>query len=307
MPSSNTPTLRQQRLGAELRKLRDRAGLSATAAASLLGVNQSRISNIEAGRYAVSADRVRAMARNYTCPDGRLVEALAGMTGGRTRGWWEEYRDILVPGLLDLAELEHHATALRIASVVHMPGVLQTTQHAHTIFSEAIPPLAGYEVEHRVSFRIKRQVVLYGDRPTPLTAILHEAALRMGFGGPETTREQLEHLVEMIEHEHITILVIPFGAGTFPGSGQPIVYAHGPVPQLDTVQLDTDHGCEFIDAEAKLVMYRSVLERMESCALEPAKSRDLIHGRERRPRHHPHHHPHRPARPHTQRQSGPPR
>ncbi|MEU5638222.1 helix-turn-helix domain-containing protein [Streptomyces milbemycinicus] len=278
MPSSITPTLRQQRLGAELRKLRERAGLSTTAAASLLGVNQSRISNIEAGRYAVGADRVRAMARNYTCSDGPLVEALAGMTGGRTRGWWEEYRDILVPGLLDLAELEHHATALRIASVIHMPGVLQTTQHARTIFSEAIPPLVGYEVEHRASFRIKRQAVLYGDRPTPLTAILHEAALRMGFGGPDTTRGQLEHLVKMGEHEHITILVIPFGGGTFPGSGQPIVYAHGPVPQLDTVQLDTDHGCEFIDAEAKLVMYRSVLERMESCALEPAKSRDLIHG-----------------------------
>ncbi|WP_040907040.1 Scr1 family TA system antitoxin-like transcriptional regulator [Streptomyces griseoflavus] len=46
---------------------------------------------------------------------------------------------------------------------------------------------------------------------------------------------------------------------------------------LDTVQLDTHHGCEFLDAEAQLNKYRSVLDRMESNALKPAESRDLIH------------------------------
>ncbi|MCZ9337923.1 helix-turn-helix domain-containing protein, partial [Streptomyces sp. TRM76130] len=63
MPPATTTTLRQQRLGSELRKLRERAGLTSTAAAALLGSPQARISNIEAGRYAVSADRVRTLAR----------------------------------------------------------------------------------------------------------------------------------------------------------------------------------------------------------------------------------------------------
>jgi transcriptional regulator with XRE-family HTH domain len=277
MPPASVTTLRQQRLGAELRKLRERAGLTSTAAAALLGAPQARISNIEAGRYAVSADRVRTLARNYSCADDAYVDALAAMTGGRKRGWWEEYRDTLPSGLLDLAELEHHATALRVAVTIHMPGLLQKTEHARATMREAVPPLRPYEIEHRVSYRVKRQAVLFEDPPTRYTAIVHEAALRMGFGGPDIARAQLGHLLDMSEHDTVTVLVIPFGQTGFPAAGQPITYAHGPVPQLDTVVLDTDHGCEFLDAEAQLNRYRRVLDRMESSALPESKSRDLIH------------------------------
>ncbi|WP_329221164.1 helix-turn-helix transcriptional regulator [Streptomyces sp. NBC_01485] len=277
MPPAPTATLRQQRLGAELRKLRERAGLTSTAAAALLGGPQARISNIEAGRYAVSAERVRTLARNYTCADEAYIDALAAMTGGRKRGWWEEYRDNLPSGLLDLSELEHHATALRVAVTVHMPGLLQTSEHARATMREAVPPLRPYEIEHRVSYRVKRQAVLFEGTTTPYTAIVHEAALRMGFGGPDIARAQLDHLLELSEQPTIAVLVIPFGQTGFPASGQPITVAEGPVPQLDTVVLDTDHGCEFLDAEAQLDRYRSVLDRMESRALPEPKSRDLIH------------------------------
>jgi len=199
------------------------------------------------------------------------------MTGTRTRGWWEEYREFLPVGLLDLAEVEHHATYVRVATMVHIPGLLQTAEHARVVFNAGIPQLAPYEVEHRVSHRIKRQAILYGDTPTPLTAIIHEAALRMGYGGTPVARAQLEHLGDMSERENVTIVVIPFGAGPLPGSGQSVDYLGGSVSQLDTVQLDTDHGNELLNAEAQLVNYRSVLDRMESYAFKPAASRDLIH------------------------------
>lgn len=39
LPPTNNPTLRQRRLGAELRKLRERSGLTVTQGAALLGVN----------------------------------------------------------------------------------------------------------------------------------------------------------------------------------------------------------------------------------------------------------------------------
>ncbi|MFF3988895.1 Scr1 family TA system antitoxin-like transcriptional regulator [Streptomyces sp. NPDC001797] len=42
-------------------------------------------------------------------------------------------------------------------------------------------------------------------------------------------------------------------------------------------QLDTHHGCEFLDGEAQLRKYRSVVDHMEACALTPQASRDLIH------------------------------
>ncbi|GHG72517.1 helix-turn-helix domain-containing protein [Streptomyces griseocarneus] len=276
MPVRSNPTGRQLRLGAELRKLRERADMSSTEAGRLLGTNQAQISNIEASRIGVSADRVRALARNYECSDHALIDALAGMTGERKRGWWEQYRGILSAGLLNLAELEHHATSLRGAYVAHLPGLLQTPEHARAIFRQVVPELSPPEVEHRVSHRIKRQAVLYRDKPTPCATVIHEAALRMRFGGASTAASQLQHILKMSEQEHITVRVIPFDAGDFPGAGQSILYATGPVHQLDTVHLDTEVGSVFLDSDAQLARYRVVLDRMEAIALPVSQSRDVI-------------------------------
>lgn len=270
------PTLRQRRLAAELRKLRERAGLTSTAAAASIGIQQARMSMVEAGRYAVSADRVRAMANSYACDDVALVDAMAKMTGGRERGWWDEYRELLPAGLIEVAECEQWATSVRVGVVVSVPGLVQTLEHARAVFRQSVPQLRPDEIEHRASFRVKRQAVLFREAPLPYTALVHEAALRMRFGGPEVTRAQLYHMAEMTERDNVTIQVIPFDREDFPAAGQPITYLAGEVPQLDTVVLDSDHGCDFLDAEAQLARYRSVLDRMESCALSPAKSREFI-------------------------------
>ncbi len=277
MPVRTNPTARQLRFGAELRKLRERAGLTSTEAARLLGIKQAQVSNMETGRLAVSADRVRTMACQYECPDKELVEAIAGMTGERRRGWWEEYREILPSGLLDLAELESHGTALRTAHTSGIPGLLQTMDHAREVFRQVVPELSPPEVEHRASFRIKRQGVLFRKAPVPYQAIIHEAALRMRFGGRETARQQLKHLLKMSDHPNISIHVIPFDAGGYPGAGQPIYYVHGPVPQLDTVQLDQSHGIALLNAEAQLDKYRKVLDRLMALSLIELESRALIH------------------------------
>lgn len=277
MPVRSNPTARQLRFGAELRKLRERAGLTSTESARLLGIKQAQVSNMETGRLPVSADRVRALACQYECPDKDLVEALAGMTGERRRGWWEEYRDILPPGLLDLAELEHHGTALRTAHTSGIPGLLQTLDHAREVFRQVVPELSPPEVEHRASFRLKRQAVLFRKDPLPYRAIIHEAALHMRFGGRDVTRRQLKHLLKMSEHPNISIHVIPFDAGGYPGAGQPIYYVHGPVPPLDTVQLDQSHGIALLNAEAQLSKYRMVLDRLMSLSLIELESRALIH------------------------------
>ncbi|PSJ26225.1 transcriptional regulator [Streptosporangium nondiastaticum] len=275
-PSMPLPTVRRRRLGAELRRLRERTDLSATEAGALLGITQSRISNIEAGRYGVSADRLRALARTYDCSDESLVNALAAMTGERKRGWWEEYRELLPSILIDLTELEHHATALRVTQVVNIPGLLQIREYARAIYQEAVPALLPHEIEHRISHRIKRQAILYRENPPPYEAVVHEAALRMQFGGPEVTKKQLKHLIDMSEGETVTVLVIPFGV-SFPSTAVGIDYFHGPVPQLDTVSVDIAYKDALIDAPAQLERYSAMLNRMRSVALKPEPSRDLIH------------------------------
>ncbi|WP_369170395.1 helix-turn-helix domain-containing protein [Streptomyces sp. R28] len=273
----STPTGRQLRLGAELRKLRERAGLTSTQAAQLLGIKQNQVSNIEAGRHGVSPDRLRTIACHYDCPDKDLIEALAAMTPDRKRGWWEEYREILPTGLLDLAELEYHGTALRTAHTSGIPGLLQTLDHAREVFRQVVPELSPPEVEHRASFRLKRQAVLFRKVPVPYRAIIHEAALHMRFGGRDVAGQQLKHLLKMSEHPNISIHVIPFDAGGYPGAGQPIYYVHGAVPQLDTVQLDQSHGIVLLDAEAQLDKYRMVLDRLTALSLIELESRALIH------------------------------
>jgi hypothetical protein len=144
------------------------------------------------------------------------------------------------------------------------------------IFSQGVPPLPPHEIEHRVSHRIKRQEIFYREVPTPYTAIIHEAALRMQFGGPAVAKVQLEHIIEMSRRDNITVMVIPFAAGAFPGAGQSFGYAHGTVPQLDTVQVDASHGSELLWAEAQLEKYRALLDRMEETALSEDESRDFI-------------------------------
>ncbi|MER6619924.1 helix-turn-helix transcriptional regulator [Streptomyces sp. NPDC000931] len=277
MPVRTNPTARQLRFGTELRRLRQRAGLTSTEAARLLGIKQAQVSNMETGRLAVSADRVRTLACQYECADKTLVEAIAGMTGERRRGWWEEYRGILPAPMLDLAELEHHGTALRTAHTSGIPGLLQTPDHAREVFRQVVPELSPPEVEHRTSFRIKRQAVIFRKAPVPYRAIIHEAALHMRFGGRNIARQQLKHLLKMSDYPNISIHVIPFDAGGYPGAGQPIYYVHGTVPQLDTVQLDQSHGIALLDAETQLDKYRKVLDRLSALSLIELESRALIH------------------------------
>ncbi|MFE3946652.1 helix-turn-helix domain-containing protein [Streptomyces sp. NPDC059118] len=277
MAARTSPTERQKRLGVEVRRLRTSADVSAEFAAGLLGVDRGKISNIEAGTRPISPDRLRTLACNCDCTDVKYVDALVEMAQSRGRNWWERYRGILPQGLLDIAELEQHAVRMRAAYSVHIPGLLQTSDHALALFRVVIPQLPEREVALRLAHRVERQEILDGDAPPPYTAIVHEAALRMQFGGRAVARAQLDHLLTKSEQTNITLLVIPFDAGAFPGAGQTVLYAEGPVPRLDTVQIDNSHGPVFVHSDVQLAKYRAHLDWMEKIALSPGKSRNFIH------------------------------
>lgn len=277
MAPRSAPTGRQRRLATELRRMREHAGVSIQEAAAMLGADRTMVSNIEAGRTSVSEDRVRQLACHYRCPDEALVDALAAIAGGRrARHWWTEYREKLPEGHLDVSELEHYATRIRTAQTVHLPGLLQTEEHARAIFELTVPKLPRLDVELRVAHRMQRQSVLTGPNPTPYVGIIHEAALRLRFGGRSVARAQVERLADAAAQPHITLLVIPFSVGGFHGAGQSVLYAEGAVPQLDTVQLDTALGANFVDAPTPLANYRSLLDLMEASTLSSDDSQELI-------------------------------
>ncbi|MFI5616826.1 helix-turn-helix domain-containing protein [Streptomyces sp. NPDC051567] len=277
MPTRATPTERQKRLGAELRKMRTAADATTEYAAGLLGLDRTKVSNMESGVRAASPERVRILASNYECADTAYIDAVVGMAANRARGWWEQYRGSLPQGLLDVAELEWNSTRLRTMQTVHLPGLLHLSDYARAVFDSAIPPLPQSEVELRVAHRLMRQQVLEGEGAREYVGYVHEAAVRMQFGGRRATRAQLAYLCEATERPNITLRVLKVDAGAFPGAGHAVLYAHGAVPQLDTVQLDSAHGPEFTHAEAQLSKYDAHLRWMDERTLDETASRDFMH------------------------------
>ncbi|WBO63768.1 helix-turn-helix domain-containing protein [Streptomyces camelliae] len=277
MPPRTTPTERQKRLGSELRKMRTAAGMTADQAAGLLGLDRAKISNIETGIRTISPERLRTLACNCACSDQAYVDALVAMARPNGRGWWERYRGSLSPGLLDIAELESYAVRMRTAHTAHIPGLLQTNDHALELFRAVLPRLPDHEVALRLAYRVERQRVLEAEDAPEYVALVHEAALRMQFGGRAVARAQLNHLLKLSERPPVRLLVIPFSAGTFPGAGQTVNYLEAAVPQLDTVQVDSSHGPEFLSSEAQLAKYRAHLDWMERITLSPEASRDFVH------------------------------
>jgi transcriptional regulator with XRE-family HTH domain len=267
------PTARQVRLGTELRRLREAAGLTARQAAALLGTGRVQISHIEAGLTGVSEERLRRLASHYACTDAEFVDALVAMAVDRTRGWWEEYRGLLPTPFLDLAELDHHSSYLREVSILFVPGLLQTEDYARAVFSSRVPELTPQELELRVRFRMERQRLAI-----PYEVIIHEAALRIRVSDRATSRAQLGRLLELSDSDRITLRVIPFDLDNFSRASSTMTYACGPVPKLDTVVRDTPHGSVFIDVEAQLNAYRARFREVKELALDPKQSRDLIHG-----------------------------
>lgn len=275
MPPRSRPTARQARLGAELRKLREKAGMTGSQAAAYLGGERAQVSHLESGRYGISAERVRRLAAFYSAANKHLVDALAQMADERGKGWWEAYRGVLSPGFLDIAELEHHATFLRSIRMLHVPGIFQTPDYARELITSAVSGLPDEEVAARVEYRVQRREIF--DRPAPprFDAYIHEAALRMRYCSSDVMRSQLALLQEVSRWPSVQVHIVPFDAYVT-GSLHSVLHLGGPIPQLDTVQLDSAFDGGFLDAEAQLARYRALFDAVEKVALGAKESRKFI-------------------------------
>ncbi|WP_195911050.1 helix-turn-helix domain-containing protein [Streptomyces kaniharaensis] len=269
------PTLRQRRLGSELRRLREQAGLGGSQLANRLGISPGQMTQMETAKIGVSPERLRMVASACNCVNQPLIDALADMASDRRKGWWEEYRGSLTTDFLEVAELEGHATRLAICTTTYMPGLLQTDAYASAVFARVFPPLPVEDVEVRTSFRIRRQEIVRSGK-TSMQAFIHEAALRMQFGGPKVLADQLGALLEDSERPGISVRVVPFAVDTFPGAGENLTFAEGLVPELDTIQMDVSQGALFFDSPADLAKHRAIFSRLDSTALSEDGSRDFI-------------------------------
>lgn len=269
------PTLRQRRVGTELRRMREQAGLGGSQLARELGIHAAQVTQMETGKSGISVERLRTIAATCMCGNQPLIDALADMTSERGKGWWEKYRGTLSTDFLEIAELEANAHSISTWATTYIPGLQQTEDYAAAVFSRFAPEFPAQDLDARTSFRMRRKEAVRQGR-IPYESFIHEAALRMQFGGPRVLAEQLSQLIEDSLAGQISVRAVPFDLDTFPGGGENIMLIEGPVPELATLQMDTAVGSMYFDAQPNLVRHRDMFANLHSTALSESESREFI-------------------------------
>lgn len=275
------PVVRRRKLGAELRRQRQLAGLTSDQAAERVRWHQSKVSRIETGRSAAKTADVVLLLDAYGVADPRLrtlLTALAGGDGGH-RGWWQEYRDLLPPAYQDFISLETDASRARGLQTCVVPALLQTPAYARAVTRSLFPQLPDSEVEALARVRLTRQSVLRQDRPLELSVVLDEAVLRREIGGPQVLAHQRRHLVETARLPHVRLQVLPFSRGGHIGLNGPFVIFSFPcMADLDVVVLDHLTNGLYLEQEEDVRAYSSAFDLLCENALSGDDSLDLIAG-----------------------------
>ncbi|KAK1180208.1 helix-turn-helix transcriptional regulator [Streptomyces sp. NBS 14/10] len=265
-------TERQRRLGSELRKLREQAGLSINEASSRVGMGATHLSHAEAARTAIALDRLRALMQAYEVRDEPYVDALVSLSEDKGKGWWSDYRGGLSPAALDLAELESRTGSIRSYESLFIPGILQLEDYTRAIFRANDTVTTAEGIDAAVNFRLRRQKVLTSDDPPEVHAVIHEAALHMRFGGAAVARKQLLRLVELAELPHVRIQVLPFTAEGVSAVNTPfcLLTSHGGA--LETVQMDHADQSMFLHTPDSIAQYQKQFDQLCSIALPPVNA-----------------------------------
>ncbi|RLV09889.1 transcriptional regulator [Streptomyces griseocarneus] len=270
------PTIRQKRLGAELRKLREAAGMSGEDAAEALECGQAKISRIETGTNGIRPFELRGLLRAYGVTDPALIDSLVDLAReGRRQGWWNHYAGSF-PGIADLAHLESKAVTVQVWQTVLVPGLLQTPGYMRALFRGGRHGYDDAEADRCVAARTARQAVLDKPDAPELTALVYEAALRCPVGGPDVMRDQLRHLAERAGGERVRLRVLPFDTGEHGGLDGPFVIYGLLASGMDVVMADSLTGAAHLDQDEEVRRYRALFDSLASRALPPAASVELI-------------------------------
>ncbi|GEC05624.1 transcriptional regulator [Streptomyces spinoverrucosus] len=275
------PAVRRRKLGAELRTLRGRAGLTSGEAARLVGWHQSKVSRIETGASGVKPADVRLLLDAYGVDDAQLRDlllALAGSGGAHGRDhWWHAYKGVLPPTYRDFISLESQAGAMRTLETSVVPGLLQTPEYARAVTRAAVEGLDEDRLDALVEVRLARQDVLRSHPPLVLSAVLDEAVLRREVGGPEVMARQLERLMDAARLPQVRLQVLPFAAGAHIGiTGPFVIFSFSSTSDLDVVVLDHLTSSLYLERKEDVEAYTEAFNALQFYALSPKESLDYI-------------------------------
>ncbi|MFF4620596.1 helix-turn-helix domain-containing protein [Nonomuraea jabiensis] len=276
------PTALRILVGAQLRRLRESAGISREDAGYAIRSSHSKISRMEGGRTSFKPRDVSDLLIMYGVADETERETLLTLAKQANEpSWWHDYRDVIPDWFEAYLGLEQDASVIRAHEVQFVPGLLQTEDYARAIFTMGNKGESEAQIERRVEVRMRRRLILEPPTPRKLWVVLDEAVLRHQVGSPEIMRGQLEHLDRMAARPHITVQVIPFGCGWAMGGVGPVTILRFPQSELhDVVYLEQLTNAQYLTKEADVLPYQRLMDELGVHALPatatPALLREII-------------------------------
>jgi transcriptional regulator with XRE-family HTH domain len=128
MATATSPGLpvQHRQIGAELRRYRKLAGLTAIRAAAELGCGHSKISKIENAKLGINDTELALLLTLYNVPSDKADQLRAINGQPRPAEWWKAYRDAVPDWFQRYLSLESIATEIRKYEIEVIPGAFQT-------------------------------------------------------------------------------------------------------------------------------------------------------------------------------------
>ncbi len=209
--SAPEPQSQRRALGAELRRLRDLAGLSTREMAPKVGISSAGVTRTEAGTRVPSLPEVNAWVAATEASDevrDRLV-ALTESAYNEVQTW----RGVLT-GARHLqqrsADMEAAADLQREYEPVMVPGLLQTAGYAQRVLELCAVP--GQDIPAAVTARLERQQVLF-DAARRFDFLITEGALRSPIASEAVMRGQLDRITSVAGMDNVTVAVLATRSG----------------------------------------------------------------------------------------------
>jgi transcriptional regulator with XRE-family HTH domain len=284
VPEPASPTVRRRRLAAELRRLRERAGLTGDDVAKKVKWSASKVSRIETAQTSPRASDIRKLLALYGI-EGRFADELLALALEAARkGWWETYSPALPPEYSALIGMEAEAKSALSWAAQIVPGLFQTGAYARAVtngYLERIDPVPPSETRRRVEVRLARQQVLMRDNPLELCAVLDESVLYRRFGDRDrdVMKDQMEKLLELSERDNISLRILPLDGRHPIGTGAFVLLHFGDVHHVtheDVVYIESLTGGLYVEEEDEVYRYRRSFDRLSELALDEAKSRKML-------------------------------
>jgi transcriptional regulator with XRE-family HTH domain len=270
-----------RRLAAELRRLRERAGLTGEEASERLGWSGSKLSRIERHHIGVKQADLRKLLDLYGVEETHRDEllALARESKQRSAAGRAAAR---FPQVAALVYAEAEAELVWTWEPQVIPGLLQTPDYARAVRQPWLGMFPGppSEIDRWVEARMQRQQVLTRNPPLQFSVVIDESALRRSFGGRAVMRQQLTYLGEASELPNVQVRVYPLSGdhpllvtGAFTYMQFPQIHD---VPLHDIVSVEHLEGTYDLEGEDDTYRYRVAFEYLVEQSLAPAPSRSLI-------------------------------